>query len=305
MDMKATVKKEDAEPPVVELSATTINQEGAAKVAAENADLVALGNAYSELKANGLTDEDLKASADFQQFAIESIDNYINEFPLNETATLEVTCDAVKGSDDKMHWAPQNPEAVAKSVKYFLLGKSRAIFFSKGDEDMRKAIQRIFALAIFLTLALAIAACSDEPKEKLAPVTKAATFTDTYKTEDTWLVYWYLCGTDLETNYGSASTDLQELLDVKLPANVKVLIQTGGTNQWQNNVVNSGAVERYIYDASGLNRLETLPDADMGDVETLTDFIKYGAQMPALGSWRRLGGGRLFRRTHPKLSGLE
>ena len=116
MDMKATVKKEDAEHPVVELSATTINQEGAAKVAAENADLVALGNAYSELKANGLSDEDLKASADFQQFAIESIDNYINEFPLNETATLEVTCDAVKGSDDKMHWAPQNPEAVAKFV---------------------------------------------------------------------------------------------------------------------------------------------------------------------------------------------
>ena len=116
MDMKATVKTDDKEHPVVELSATTINQEGAAKVAAENADLVALGNAYSELKANGLTDEDLKASADFQQFAIESIDNYINEFPLNETATLEVTCDAVKGSDDKMHWAPQNPEAVAKFV---------------------------------------------------------------------------------------------------------------------------------------------------------------------------------------------
>ena len=116
MDMKATVKTEDKEHPVVELSATTINQEGAAKVAAENADLVALGNAYSELKANGLSDEDLKASADFQQFAIESIDNYINEFPLNETATLEVTCDAVKGSDDKMHWAPQNPEAVAKFV---------------------------------------------------------------------------------------------------------------------------------------------------------------------------------------------
>ena len=147
---------------------------------------------------------------------------------------------------------------------------------------MQKAIQKVFALVIFLMLALAIAGCGDdEPKEKLAPVTKSANFTDTYKAEDTWLVYWYLCGTDLETNYGSASTDLQELLEVKLPANVKVLIQTGGTEQWQNNVVNSGATERYIYDANGLQRLETLPDADMGDVETLTDFIKYGAQMPA------------------------
>lgn len=146
---------------------------------------------------------------------------------------------------------------------------------------MHKAIRKIFALTIFIALALAVAGCSDEPKEKLAPVTKVANFTDTYKAEDTWLVYWYLCGTDLETNYGSASTDLQELLEVKLPANVKVLIQTGGTNQWQNNVVNAGAVERYIYDASGLQRLETLDDVDMGDMNTLADFIRYGAQMPA------------------------
>ncbi len=142
--------------------------------------------------------------------------------------------------------------------------------------------KKFFYYALSITLcALLFTGCSDEPKEKLAPVTKAANFTDTYKAEDTWLVYWYLCGTDLETNYGSASTDLQELLEVKLPANVKVLIQTGGTNQWQNNVVNSGAVERYIYDASGLNRVESLEDADMGDVNTLADFIRYGAQIPA------------------------
>ena len=116
MDIKATVKTEDKEHPVVELSATTINQEGAKKVAESNADLVALGTAYGELKAQGLTDEDLKTSPDFQQFALESIDNYINEFPLNPEAKLEVTCEAAKGSDGKMHWAPQNPEAVAKFV---------------------------------------------------------------------------------------------------------------------------------------------------------------------------------------------
>ena len=116
MNMKATVKTEDKEHPVVELTATTINQEGAAKVAESNKDLIALGTAYGELKAQGLTDEDLKASKDFQEFALESIDNYINEFPLNAEATLEVTCNAVECSDGKMHWAPQNPEAVAKFV---------------------------------------------------------------------------------------------------------------------------------------------------------------------------------------------
>ena len=110
MAMKATVKKEDAEHPVVELTATTINQEGAAKVAESNADLVALGTAY------GVTEEQLKESPDFQQFALESIDKFINEFPLNAESTLEVTCNVVEGSDGKMYYAPADPEAVAKFV---------------------------------------------------------------------------------------------------------------------------------------------------------------------------------------------
>ena len=141
----------------------------------------------------------------------------------------------------------------------------------------------------FLHCALLIALCTllfagcgeDAPKEKSEPITKTANFADTYKADDSWLVYWYLCGTDLETNNGAASADFQEILNVKLPANIKVLIQTGGTNQWQNNIVESGAVERFIYDSNGLQRLETLSDADMGDANTLADFIRCGADMPA------------------------
>lgn len=83
------------------------------------------------------------------------------------------------------------------------------------------------------------------------------------------------------TSGGAASADFQELLDVTLPANIKVLIQTGGTEQWQNNVVTSGAVERYLYASDGLQRVETLQDADMGDVNTLADFVRYGSQMAA------------------------
>ncbi|MBR3051300.1 MAG: hypothetical protein IKN16_01550 [Selenomonadaceae bacterium] len=116
MDMKATIKKDDATNPVVELTATTINQEGAAKVAETNEDLVALGVAYGELQAQGLTEAQLKESPEFQQFALESIDKYINEFPLNPESSLEVTCQAVEGSDGKMYWAPKDPQAVAKFV---------------------------------------------------------------------------------------------------------------------------------------------------------------------------------------------
>ncbi len=140
--------------------------------------------------------------------------------------------------------------------------------------------RRFFMLAIFLIAALTATACGDDTPKGATQTksAKTANFTDTYKAEDTWLIQWYLCGTDLETGNGAASADLQELLEVKLPANVKILIQTGGTNQWQNNVVSSSAVERFIYTSDGLERIATLQDADMGDVNTLADFVRFGKE---------------------------
>ena len=140
--------------------------------------------------------------------------------------------------------------------------------------------RRFFLLAIFLIAALTATACGDDtPKgEVQTKSAKTANFADTYKADDTWLIQWYLCGTDLETGGGAASADIQELLEVKLPANVKILIQTGGTNQWQNNVVSSSAVERFIYTSDGLERIATLQDADMGDVNTLADFVRFGKE---------------------------
>lgn len=116
MAISATVKKDDKENPVVELRATTINEEGVDKVIETNTDLVALAQAYGELQAQGLTPEQLKESAEFQQFALESIDKFIDEFPLNPEQTLEVPCEAVQGSDGKMHWGPKDPVAIAKFV---------------------------------------------------------------------------------------------------------------------------------------------------------------------------------------------
>ena len=116
MNIKATVKKDDKTNPVVELKATTINQADAAKVAETNADLLALGAAYGELEAQGMTEEQIKENEEFQQFALESINKFIDEFPLNPESSIEITCKAVKGSDGKMYWAPEDSAAVAKFV---------------------------------------------------------------------------------------------------------------------------------------------------------------------------------------------
>ncbi len=101
-------------------------------------------------------------------------------------------------------------------------------------------------------------------------------FADTYNSEDEWLIYWYFCGTDLETKNGFGTEDLQEMMRVKLPPNVKVLIQTGGTLEWHNKLFVNDKIGRYLYDGNNLIELEVLDDEDMGECETLTDFIKYG-----------------------------
>ena len=72
------------------------------------------------------------------------------------------------------------------------------------------------ALLLALVMALSLTACGDEPLD--AP--GAA--------DGSWAVYWYLCGSDLESEGGFATSDLSELMEVELPENVTVVIETGG-----------------------------------------------------------------------------
>ncbi|GAU79215.1 clostripain-related cysteine peptidase [Fusibacter sp. 3D3] len=95
----------------------------------------------------------------------------------------------------------------------------------------------------------------------------------THETE--WAIYWYLCGSDLESGGGSASIDLFELTEVELPENVKIIIQTGGASTWQNEFVDPNYIERYVYDSNGLVQVEQLPLTSMGDEETLSSFLSF------------------------------
>ena len=63
---------------------------------------------------------------------------------------------------------------------------------------------------------------------------------------ESWSVYWYLCGSDLETGGGFATTDLMEMMEVQLPENVNIVIQTGGSMQWQNDFVDAEKSQRWL-----------------------------------------------------------
>ena len=117
MDIKATLKKDDPENPVVTLSVCTLNNEGATKEATTNEDIIALGTALGQLQAEGITVDQLKENADFQKAVMECISNFIDKLPFNAETSMDVPCVKLKGSDGKIYWAPKDPAAVAQFVQ--------------------------------------------------------------------------------------------------------------------------------------------------------------------------------------------
>ena len=76
----------------------------------------------------------------------------------------------------------------------------------------RGVFRSIFAVVLVMMLAV-LSGCSED---KLAGKAASAEFKDAYGKDDTWVIHWYLCGTDLESRFGAASADLAELEKVKL-----------------------------------------------------------------------------------------
>lgn len=116
--------------------------------------------------------------------------------------------------------------------------------------------------------------------------------------DTTWTVMLYLCGTDLESQYGFASVNLDEICKADLSDNVNVIIETGGAGSWQTSAIPSDELSRFHVNDGEMYLDETCPSSSMGDAGTLSDFISWGAsEYPAdrymLVLWDH-GGGSLF-----------
>ena len=86
----------------------------------------------------------------------------------------------------------------------------------------------------------------------------------------------YMCGTDLESKYGMATKDLQEMLNAKMSDQVNLIIETGGCSKWQNNVMSNTNNQIYKVENGKLRRLENnVGNAAMTDPDNLETFIKY------------------------------
>lgn len=97
--------------------------------------------------------------------------------------------------------------------------------------------------------------------------------------KDVFTIMIYMCGTDLESDYGMATADINEMLYAEPGDNVNIIIETGGTSDWQNSVISSKTNQRYQIVGDGLVPL----DKDVGkkamtDPDTLSDFVSYCAE---------------------------
>ncbi|MDO4265047.1 MAG: clostripain-related cysteine peptidase [Eubacteriales bacterium] len=123
---------------------------------------------------------------------------------------------------------------------------------------------------------------------------------------DTWSLFIYMCGSDLEADNGSATWNLMQIMDAVPSDRVNVIVQTGGseawgdTERWTENLsqevvdaylemwgTTAEALETAKIDPEKLQRyrltdtmelVDEEPLASMGDPDTLYDFLSWGVE---------------------------
>lgn len=194
-------------------------------------------------------------------------------------------------------------------------------FLERKDEKMLKKLN-LGILCFILTVTLSLSGCGGKSDDNKSKNTASRSSNSQEENEDSeenddsgdseaeglpsrsrnshqsggesWVFYWYLCGSDLESRNGCASDDLEELTSVQLPENVTVVFEAGGASAWSNGF-NPEVLTRGVYNSDGLQIIEEIPSANMGDPATLTDFLSfcnsnYPADRRAIFFWNHGGG---------------
>ena len=158
-------------------------------------------------------------------------------------------------------------------------------------------------------------------------------FAEENKTETkkaAWTIMFYICGADLESKHGYGTENLDEIIgcypmaadmhptiaenddDGGSPTNVNIVIETGGTEKWNPKQTetpvtpDASKLQRWYYgpaedpEAASFyecSLVQDLPLESMASAETLSDFIRWGAETyPAekygLVLWGHGGGSR-------------
>ncbi len=132
---------------------------------------------------------------------------------------------------------------------------------------------------------VAVTESADNSNNGTAPIETVADGTRAKRTKilgngnDTVTIMVYMCGTDLESKSGMASSDLEEMTKAKISDKVNVVVYTGGCRSWKNDVVSSSVNQIYEVKSGGVRCVVKDDGRDaMTKPETLSRFIKYAAK---------------------------
>lgn len=144
------------------------------------------------------------------------------------------------------------------------------------------------ALAGILSLScLGLAGCADdEPAD--APAGISGTDLSTAGLRDYYVdvasaksatVMVYMCGSDLESGYGAASADIEEMLEADLGDNVNVVLETGGASEWSfSPEADPSTRQRWVLENGEASLVQDAGEGTMLDEGEVADFCSWAAE---------------------------
>ena len=93
----------------------------------------------------------------------------------------------------------------------------------------------------------------------------------------------YMDGSDLESDYEAATDDLLEIEQALQDNNISekdihIVVEAGGAKEWKYDAMQDKEYGRFCVSAEGPFDVEPMEARNMGEADTLTDFINYGTQ---------------------------
>lgn len=86
----------------------------------------------------------------------------------------------------------------------------------------------------------------------------------------------YMCGSDLESGGGIATSNLQDLVSSKIDyENINIILCAGGSNKWYNKNISTTETSYFKVTNKGLETIKKQSKQDMASSTTLTNFIDY------------------------------
>ncbi len=135
-----------------------------------------------------------------------------------------------------------------------------------------------------------LAGCQNFALEKLTNsenILKEDTSSDSTSEEvtstTTYTILVYMRGSDLESENSLATLNIEEMCSLNLNSNINLILETGGAKKWDEKYsISSTEIGRYKVENKQLTKIESKENANMGDANTLIDFVSWGiSQYPA------------------------